>query len=242
MMSVVDTHQHVLWGLDDGPESREEMHAMLNAASKNGITRIIATPHVVPGIEFFDEDKYRLSLKEAAEYARGLDKPIDIHGGAEILFTEQTAQFLIDGRVPTLDGTNRVLVEFSPDVEFDYLKYAINQIICVGFLPVLAHVERYRCLMMHPSRAIKLRERNDIFYQINARPAAHPEGFFLKRFLDVMFKSQAVDALGTDAHNCTYRPPEIMHAIRRISDRYGSDYAASLVDGSFLIDSDEMFE
>ena len=66
--------------------------------------------------------------------------------GAEILYTDMTCRLLSEGRVPTLAGTEYVLVEFMPGVRYDALYKALEGILRAGFLPVVAHVERYACL------------------------------------------------------------------------------------------------
>ena len=63
--------------------------------------------------------------------------------GAEILYTDMTCRLLAEGRVPTLAGTEYVLVEFMPGVRYDALYKALEGILRAGYLPVVAHVERY---------------------------------------------------------------------------------------------------
>ena len=73
--------------------------------------------------------------------------PVDVCGGAEILYSLMTCDMLRDGRIPTLAETNIALVEFSPTVSYRQLEQAVKAIAEKGFLPMLAHVERYRCLV-----------------------------------------------------------------------------------------------
>ena len=42
---MIDIHNHILIGLDDGSQSKEETLALLKQAKDEGITDIIATPH-----------------------------------------------------------------------------------------------------------------------------------------------------------------------------------------------------
>ena len=39
-----DIHHHLLYGLDDGPKSKNGMYRMLCKAAEEGITEIVATP------------------------------------------------------------------------------------------------------------------------------------------------------------------------------------------------------
>ena len=43
---MFDIHCHLLFGVDDGPKKIEDSIAMLDEASRQGITNIILTPHL----------------------------------------------------------------------------------------------------------------------------------------------------------------------------------------------------
>ncbi|WP_309545160.1 CpsB/CapC family capsule biosynthesis tyrosine phosphatase, partial [Halobacillus trueperi] len=42
---MIDIHSHILPGVDDGAQTIEESIQMAEAAVKDGITHIVATPH-----------------------------------------------------------------------------------------------------------------------------------------------------------------------------------------------------
>ena len=44
-MPIVDSHCHILPGIDDASKSMEETLSMLRIAKSEGVTHIIATPH-----------------------------------------------------------------------------------------------------------------------------------------------------------------------------------------------------
>ena len=46
MMKVItDLHTHILPGIDDGAKDPEESWLLLNAQAKQGVSRIVFTPH-----------------------------------------------------------------------------------------------------------------------------------------------------------------------------------------------------
>ena len=61
-MECVDIHEHLLYGIDDGPSKQQGMFDMLNAAAEQGINAIIATPHVTPGVYSLDVKQYEKAL------------------------------------------------------------------------------------------------------------------------------------------------------------------------------------
>ena len=50
MSAFFDLHQHVLYGLDDGAQTKLEMQQMLVEAHKDGVRFLVATPHITPGL------------------------------------------------------------------------------------------------------------------------------------------------------------------------------------------------
>lgn len=230
----MDVHCHVLYGMDDGAKSRKMMYAMLRRAASEGITRIVATPHVTPGVHRFDREQYAQAIQEAVEYCRVEGLGISIYEGCEVLYTRQASRLLGEGKIPTLAGTERVLVEFSPDIRYEELCDALDDLQHNGFLPVIAHVERYRCLVVRPSRAEKIKQQMNIYFQMNCNTLLVKKGFFERRFVKRMLKKQLIDALGTDAHNTTSRKAQMQAAWRAVKREYGASYATRLTNGSLL--------
>ena len=238
MRGFTDIHHHILCGMDDGARSPGEMHAMLRRAADDGIARIVATPHVTPGVKYFDRERYDRALEEARAYCRAEQIPIALYPGAEILYTDQTCRLLAEGRVPTLAGTEYVLVEFSPDVRYDRLSDALTRILRAGFLPVIAHAERCRCLTRHLSRLAKLRRELDVCCQVNCASIIRPGDFFTRRFIGKLLEWELVDVIATDAHHADGpRTVNMREAWLKIEQKYGASRADGLADGHLLFEN-----
>ena len=230
-----DIHHHLLYGVDDGPKTQKDMVRMLRRAAEDGIGRIIATPHVTPGVVPCPMDQYRALVDEANRLAAEMNLELTVDLGAELLYTPQIARFIAEERVPTLAGTDRVLVEFSPDVRYETLQATVEQILGIGCLPVLAHMERYRCLSSSFSRTRRLHQRYDVFFQVNARSVLEG-GFFQRRFVRRLLREQLVDCIATDAHNTSSRPVRMKEAWRSLCRECGPEYAHRLTSGALLLD------
>ena len=50
-MSFIDLHCHMAWDIDDGIDSREEAQRALQQAKADGIEKLAATPHFIPGAQ-----------------------------------------------------------------------------------------------------------------------------------------------------------------------------------------------
>ena len=149
--------------------------------------------------------------------------------GAEILYTDMTCRLLSEGRVPTLAGTEYVLVEFMPGVRYDALYKALEGILRAGFLPVVAHVERYACLASSPRRAAMLKdELEGVFFQMNSSTILGGRGFFSDLHTRRLLDESLIDIVASDAHNLRERPTRLHEAYQKLREDYDDIYAANL--------------
>lgn len=231
-----DIHHHILYGIDDGADSREKMYAMLEKAAEDNIVRIVVTPHVTPGVKRFDCEQFSRALSDARAYCREKRLDIELYGGCEILYTGQTCDFLMDGRIPTMADTEFVLVEFSPDVRFDRLYEALDSLLHCGFIPIVAHVERYACLSQRPARAEKIKdELADVCFQVNCSSIIGEHcAPAIRRFVEKLLDLDLIDAIGTDAHGVSARSVHMTRAWQILKKEFGTAYADELTDGHLL--------
>lgn len=229
---MTDIHQHVLWGMDDGPDTPEEMYAMLEAAHAQRVGRIAATPHAYPGIRPFDMDKYVRRLEEARRYCaeNGLD--MQVMTGAEVAWTYHAAQALRTGQIPTLNGGNCALIELWHGIGWHEVYSAAEQLLRSGITPVFAHVERYRCFAWQPGKTLELKRELPVMFQVNASAVLAEKGLMIPRFIRRMLDEEAIDAVASDAHNCEGRPVRMKQAYRALKKRCSAEYAKALVNFS----------
>jgi len=237
--SFVDIHHHLAFGVDDGPKDVFGMQRMLERAAQQGIGTIFATPHVTPGVRAFAVEKYHSALEEAREYCREKELKIDIYEGCEILYTDQACRLLEEGMLPTLGETDFVLVEFSPDIRYGKIVEAIQRLSYAGFRPVIAHVERYRCLVMRPKRLLKLREEAEVYFQMNCSSVYKEKSWFTRRFVHWALENRQIDALGTDSHNTSSRPANMKKAYKAVKQKYSAGYAKHLTGAAFMFENKE---
>lgn len=228
MTGMTDIHQHVLWGVDDGPKTRRDMYAMLDMAGKQRIRRIAATPHACPGFQPFDMGLYRERLSEAQAYCNSRQNGIRLMTGSEIAWTFHTVEALRRGQLPTLNGSDYVLIELWRDIAWSEVRNAVSRLLHAGFMPVLAHIERYRCFLWQPDRAIMLKRDMPVCYQVNAPTFIEPNGFMLNRFVRRMLEEQGIDAIASDAHDCSGRAVQMEQAYRALQGKCPPAYVRQM--------------
>lgn len=229
MRSLTDIHQHLLWGIDDGPRSPRMMQHMLDEAAAQNITTVFATPHAMPGIKPFDMELYEARLAEARQYCANNSLDISILPGAEIAWTYYTVEALRKHQIPTMNDTDYALIEFWPGVSWDEITEACKKLLRAGCRPLIAHVERYRCFRWFPMRAVRLREELPIAYQVNASSVIYGSDPIFNRFIRIMLEERGFDAVASDAHDMHNRPQLMGKAYAVLNEVCGSEYADALV-------------
>lgn len=219
-MKFADLHQHILWGLDDGPAEPAQMQALLQQAAEQGVGLIAATCHASPSEAAFDWHRYRLRLDEANAYCTETKLALRLVSGCEIFYADNAADQLCDGRLPCLGRSRNVLVEFSTSATPERLAGAAQRLYQAGFRPVLAHIERYDCLLhsRHARRQVRwLKEECGFVIQVNAQTVLQPRGWREGRFVRMLLKERLIDVIASDAHSVHHRPVLIGQAFDKLS-------------------------
>ena len=145
---MIDTHSHILPGLDDGSRNIDESIAMLKILKEQGITHVIATPHfkMTDKSNSIDEfitkrNKSYQELKNEID-RQGLDLP-KIFLGAEVLLTMDFVEAKNKEKL-CIENTNIMLIEL-PYYEWQswILRMLSNLCNDNNIEPIIAHADRY---------------------------------------------------------------------------------------------------
>ena len=232
-----DIHSHVIWGVDDGAETKEETFRMLREAVADGIGTIICTPHITPGIYAFPEVTFQENFSTANTWIMENGLPLKLYQGAEILYTDATPQMLRDKRIPSMAGSRYILVEFSPAEKMTVMMDALRQITTTGYLPIIAHLERYSNI--HKTDQVReIKERFQAMIQINARSLFRRQPLLRRGFFSGIFQEDLVDFIATDTHAAPGRETCMSKGMEALRRQFGT-VAAEAIDrraDSFLIE------
>lgn len=230
-IGVIDIHCHVLPGLDDGATDMAETLAMLRIAADEGISDMIVTPHYRAGRFTASPEKIMETLCQVQEAADAQDIPVRLSPGNEIYWFEDMLPLLKKGGLCTLGDSNCVLIEFSPSAMFQTIHNAMDRTMGEGCQPILAHAERYPCLLKDEENVFFLHDMG-AGIQVNASTVTGKNGAEAKRFAHRLLKENAVDHIGTDAHGAKHRTPEIARCREIITKKYGDAFAYQIMRGN----------
>ena len=238
-MHYVDMHCHILPGVDDGSKDMEMTMRMLQVAKDNGIGEFIVTPHNYAAHRSVSAEGILRRTKElqAASDEAGYD--FMFHPGSELYYDSTLPDRLDAGEALTLAGSRYCLVEFSPSDPYDYIQEGLRSLSYAGYRVILAHCERYLCLLDKPVRCLDL-VRNGVLLQVNAS-SIRPKLFQkIPKFVDGLLEEELVSFVSTDAHRDVGRAPELGDAASWLRKHVHEDYySAILCDNALAVIADE---
>lgn len=233
-MSVIDVHAHILCGVDDGSKNMGTTRRMLKRAYEQGVRAIIATPHYTKQRWRPSPAQIRRLICDVQEEADRITPGLTIYSGMEIYYHSGMEKGLLSGKLLTLADSRYVLIEFHPSVAYSQIEAAVRELSLSGYIPVIAHVERYQCLRQG-SHLSNIREMGGRI-QMNYCSLVHTNGMFDVRgvrersWCRKVLAGGMVDLLGSDMHGMNHRPPEYEAAARWISGKLGEDILQQLTE------------
>lgn len=227
MQPLIDIHCHVMPGVDDGSRDMESSLEMLRIAEKDGISYMILTPHYKPmhhNVSPEHNSLYRKELQKAAE-AAGIG--VRLFSGNEIYYADDSAAQLASGKICSLAGSDYVLVEFHPTAPLKSIQNGAYEIMSTGYMPIIAHVERYSEVVSHPAFVRDLVDMG-CYIQVNASSVLGDFGFGIGHFCKKLLKNNIVHFVASDAHDTRRRAPKLSECYRFVEKKFGEEYATRL--------------
>lgn len=241
----IDIHNHCAWDIDDGMESMEDAMISLDLAHKDGIRAIVATPHFVPGTYTKgDVDEINSRIEDLKQLAKDYD--IEIYAGAEVFLNHSYLDMIDDNMFNTINNTKYVLVEFDVRKELssrtESVEDKLYEISVRGYIPVVAHVERY----FHGKIDIdRVREWANLGYviQVNRTSLLGMHGDASKRNAHKLIESGLAHVVASDTHRAVGTRVCLMSDVYDyIEGQYGTDIADVLcvTNPTHIIHGDEV--
>ena len=192
----VDIHSHILPGIDDGAKNVEESLVLIKMMKKLGFSKIIGTPHTYPGLF----DNTFKSIKDSFELISEKNfKKIKISYASEYMLDNSIVEKAKNKKLLCLKD-NYVLVEMSFLNEPIDLYEIIFELRINGYIPILAHPERYLFYEGKFDKYIKLKKLGCLF-QLNLLSSTNYYGKRVNYLLEKLLKNDLIDFVGSDIHS-----------------------------------------
>ena len=142
---MLDLHCHIIPYTDDGALDTNTSIEMGKKAQELGYTGIFATSHYIIHDNELVNKEYINNIKKLNELFEMENINVKVYNGNEVFFTNNLLDLILEKKVCTLADSRYVLVELPlfnniiPINVFD----EFNRLQDAGYIPILAHPERY---------------------------------------------------------------------------------------------------
>ena len=220
--NLVETHCHILPGIDDGAPDTDTSLEMISRLKAQGAQAIILTPHYYSdSISLEDFLRRRDNALELLKKELKNDS-IRLIPAAEVYISSYLFNYeSLDGL--KIGSTDYILLEHSFNCDFSQECY--DRILSLnydyGVKPILAHIERYSALMENE-------ELLDEYLKIGCLVQANISSFSdaprgIRKRLFKYLESGRIHFIGSDCHNLSSRAPEYERGIKEIIKKSGRE-------------------
>ena len=224
----IDIHIHILPGMDDGAKNIDESIDMAKAYAELGITRLIATPHFIPGTAWAaGRDQIAAKIEELQEHLTIDAINLKISPGMEIAYHKKLSDRLEKGLLQSLGTSNGYLLEPSFNDSYDDLLRCAKQIMTQGSVAILAHPERIPSFQETPEPLLQLVEEG-LQVQLNIGSLLGRFGESSKKMAMYLIKENSVHFLASDAHSMKKRRPLSREDWKQLTELLGDDLLTKL--------------
>ncbi len=190
-----DWHCHLLPGVDDGVQTMEETLRILSLYEELGVTEVWLTPHIMEDMPNTTASlKARFKALEAA-YQGNIGLHLASENMLDNLFEERLEQ---NDLLSLGKGGKHLLVEtsyFNPPMGLNNILLRIKS---KGYVPVLAHPERYVYMDENNYRALK---DMNVLFQLNLFSLVGAYGTGIRKKAGWLMKNGFYDLAGSDTHS-----------------------------------------
>ncbi|MFV0319671.1 MAG: tyrosine-protein phosphatase [Microbacterium sp.] len=197
--NYIDIHSHILPGIDDGSKNIESTEFLLNKMISLGFSKIITTPHTITTIWDNTNETILEAQDKVITELPSLSQQVQLRAASEYMIDEGFLKLLKNKTLLTLKD-NYVLVEMS------YLNPPINlydilfELQVAGYIPVLAHPERYNFYHREFKQYEKLKKAGCLF-QINLLSTTGYYGESVCVTAEKLLNLNMIDFSGSDIHH-----------------------------------------
>lgn len=218
---MIDFHSHIIPEIDDGSRSIEETMLLLEEAKKAGFSKIICTSHYLEEHYEFDEASRKKFLEMLKIGADNLKLGLDLYLGSEIYISYDIVEILKEYKASTINGTSYVLIELPMQSELPNLKKVIYELLGNGYIPIIAHPERYSYVKENPNWLLDYIQLG-VLFQANYGSIIGMYGKEAQKTVKLLLKHDMIHFLGSDVHRpktIYTKMPEILQELQKVLER-----------------------
>ncbi|MFL9831951.1 CpsB/CapC family capsule biosynthesis tyrosine phosphatase [Flavobacterium sp. ST-87] len=195
----VDIHSHLLPGIDDGAKTFEDSLRLIRALESFGVRQFVTTPHIIQHIWENTREQILATKNSTVAELQNNNFSFPFQAAAEYLMDDQFVRLFQSQDLLTLKD-NYVLVEMSYINAPIQLYSILFDLQVAGYIPVLAHPERYLFYHKNFDEYTKLKKAGCLF-QLNLLAVTGYYGEGITKIAEQLLQKGMYDFVGTDVHH-----------------------------------------
>lgn len=225
--NAIDIHAHIVPSVDDGARSAVEAYQLLDKAQSQRIGIIVATPHIN---DHAADDNITSIIQAVKRFCHvASNDTITILPGAEVMVRPDLVDLICKHPQLMLNrGQRYVLVELPLTTLPIYAERALFEVQARGWVPIIAHPERYAFVQRDPNWLWQLL-RNGALGQVTADSITLPRSHPIRRTAEILVKHSMVHVIASDAHSLSERPFRLWEAVDIVRRWVGERDAVAMV-------------
>lgn len=228
---MIDLHCHILPFVDDGARNAAMACQMAEHSLRSGVDIVVATPHC--NIEYMPGNFRSRGYWEVFGLFKALLKqhriPLTLLPGAELFaHGENLEQLLEERQVVTLNNSRYLLTEFNFHAPAESISAKLRLIRRKGYIPVIAHPERYTAVQEHPG-LVEYWFREGNLIQVNKGSILGRLGEGALQTSLQLLRQGLVHVIASDAHHPRLRPTGFHSLTPTLSRLCSAEYAQLLL-------------
>lgn len=228
-LRLVDIHAHLLPGLDDGPATLDESLHMCELLAEQGVSTVIATPHMCVSVFPITADNVRAGVRQLSEVCRRHSIELEILPGGNVRLQPKLLEALENGTALTLaDAWEDLLLELPPQ-GLPRIEGLVGDLGMRGITLILGHPERSPEFARKPECLAAL-VAHGCLVQVTGTSLLGEFGRRPKRLAEHLIDAGLVHVVASDAHSALgHRRPEFPRVFERLVEMAGEGTARQLL-------------
>ena len=214
---MIDLHTHILPDVDDGIKNKKEAADIACDALKQGISKIVATPHYLPGREKITKPMIQFKVKELQDFLTQQGIDIEILPGMEIYLTPDLVKQVDQENLMGLNDSQYLLIELPMNTVPKYAEDVFYDLQILGYQPIIAHPERYKAVIEDPNLVYSWINQG-VLAQLNGGSLLGMFGRKIKKTAEVLVKHNLVQLVASDLHSNNRRKECLGKVVKKLDE------------------------
>lgn len=229
---MIDLHCHMLPAVDDGSKTIDMSLQMARQAQKEGIDKILLTPHYMDGEYVNHKNDILNAVQNFQKDLVDNNIDIEVRAGQEVHINGNLLSSVDNDDVLYADQNNKyMMLELPHNGVPEYTEDMIFELKVKGITPVIVHPERNFGFQNDPDKLYEL-VKQGCLTQLTATSYVGGFGKHIQKFTNQIIDAGLGFTFSSDAHNLAGRRFRMKEAYELLANEKGKGIATKYMDNA----------